>query len=184
MGVVLLMLVNECLIYHWSCVIYMNMEQKEFETKIQQMRSRLHHEAIRYLMDNDEAEDTVQEAILKLWSIRRDLNKYRSIEALAIVITRRLALNRKRKMVPFIKWNQVEVESIDTPETAFISHEEEEQVMQLIAKLPDTQKTILKMKHIDGLETKEIAHIMGCSEDTVRSNLSRARNRIMKLFMK
>ena len=181
---VLLMLVNACHIFPLSCVIYMNMEQKEFETKIQQIRSRLHHEAMHYLMDNDDAEDTVQETVLKLWSMRQDLDNYRSVEALAFVITRRLALNRKRTIVPLIKWNQTEMESVDTPETDFINHEEEEQVMKLMAKLPDTQQTVLRMKHIDGLETKEIARIMGCSEETVRSNLSRARNRIMKMFMK
>jgi RNA polymerase sigma-70 factor (ECF subfamily) len=38
------------------------------------------------------------------------------------------------------------------------------------------------MKHIDGLETSEIASITGSSEEAVRQNLSRARKRILKMF--
>jgi translation elongation factor TU len=60
----------------------------------------------------------------------------------------------------------------------------EEKVMQLIATLPDAQQAILRMKHIDGLETSEIASITGSSEEAIRKNLSRARKRILKMFIR
>ena len=74
------------------------MEQKEFETVIQRIRRRLLSEAQRYLEDGDEAEDITQDAILKLWSMRQQLEAYQSVEALAVVMVRRLALSRKRTM--------------------------------------------------------------------------------------
>ena len=52
------------------------------------MRPALLRMAIRYLEDSDEAEDVVQDALLKLWFLRDRLDQYRSVDALAIVITK------------------------------------------------------------------------------------------------
>ena len=161
------------------------MEQKEFETLIRRIRPRLHQEAFRYLLDSDEAEDVTQETVLKLWAMRQDLSMYHSIEALAIVMTRRIALTRKRtKTVPLADWQKKEIKENNTPETTVISQEEEDRLLRLMSVLPDTQQAVLRMKHFDGLETSEIAHIIGYSEESVRQNLSRARRKIMQMFIK
>ena len=161
------------------------MEQKEFETLIRQIRPKLHAEAFRLLTDSDEAEDVTQEAVLKLWTIRQQLEAYRSVEALAVVMVRRLALSRKRvaTTIPLADWQQTDTDSIDSPEDLLISQEEETKIIRMISTLPDAQQTVLRMKHIDGLETSEIARITGSSEEAIRQNLSRARKRILKMFM-
>ena len=161
------------------------MEQKEFETLIRRIRPRLHQEAFRHLVNSDEAEDVTQETVLKLWAMRQELNRYRSVEALAIVMTRRIALTRKRtKTVPLADWQKNEMQESITPETTLISQEEEDRLLRLMSVLPDTQQAVLRMKHLDGLETSEIARITGCSEESVRQNLSRARRKIMQMFIK
>lgn len=161
------------------------MEQKEFETLIRQIRPKLHAESFRLLTDSDEAEDVTQEAVLKLWTIRQQLEAYRSVVALAVVMVRRLALSRKRvaTTIPLTDWQQTDTDSNDSPEDLLISQEEETKIMQMISTLPDAQQTVLRMKHIDGLETSEIARITGSSEEAIRQNLSRARKRILKMFM-
>ena len=161
------------------------MEQKEFETLIRQIRPKLHTEALMLLTDSDEAEDVTQEAVLKLWTIREQLEAYRSVEALAVVMVRRLALSRKRvaTTIPLSDWQQTDTDSIDSPEDLLISQEEETKIIRMISTLPDAQQTVLRMKHIDGLETSEIARITGSSEEAIRQNLSRARKRILKMFM-
>ena len=161
------------------------MEQKEFETLIRQIRPKLYAEALRLLTDSDEAEDVTQETVLKLWTIRQQLEIYRSMEALAVVMVRRLALSRKRfaTTIPLADWQQTDTNSIDSPEDLLISQEEETKIIRMISTLPDAQQTVLRMKHIDGLETSEIARITGSSEEAIRQNLSRARKRILKMFM-
>ncbi|MBO7047246.1 MAG: sigma-70 family RNA polymerase sigma factor [Prevotella sp.] len=161
------------------------MEQKEFETLIRQIRPKLYAEALRLLTDSDEAEDVTQETVLKLWTIRQQLEIYRSMEALAVVMVRRLALSRKRvaTTIPLSNWQQTDTDSIDSPEDLLISREEETKVIKMISTLPDAQQTVLRMKHIDGLETSEIARITGSSEEAIRQNLSRARKKILKMFM-
>lgn len=162
------------------------MQQKEFETLIRRIRWQLHHEALRLLADNDEAEDVTQEAVLKLWAMRRQLDEYHSVEALAMVMVRRLSLSRKRTAatISLTDCQQTDVSNDASPEELLIMQEEEAKVMQLIATLPDAQQAILRMKHIDGLETSEIASITGSSEEAIRKNLSRARKRILKMFIR
>jgi RNA polymerase sigma-70 factor (ECF subfamily) len=162
------------------------MQQKEFETLVRRIRRQLHHEALRLLADNDEAEDVTQEAVLKLWAMRRQLDEYHSVEALAMVMVRRLSLSRKRTAatISLTDCQQTDVSNDASPEEQLIMQEEEAKVMQLIATLPDAQQAILRMKHIDGLETSEIASITGSSEEAIRKNLSRARKRILKMFIR
>ena len=51
-------------------------------------------------------------------------------------------------------------------------------------QLPGLQQTILRMKHVDGFEVKEIAELTGSSPEAVRVNLSRARKKVKELFLK
>lgn len=60
------------------------------------MRPALLRMAIRYLEDSDDAEDVVQDVLLKLWFLREKLDEYRSVDALAIVVTKHLCINRMR----------------------------------------------------------------------------------------
>ena len=143
------------------------------------MRPRLVGEAVRLLRNADDAEDTVQEAVLKLWAMRSDIGTYRSPDALAVTIVRRLSQNRLRRQPTD---NVPEVADTATPETLFITREEGERLMRMLDRLPDAQQAVLRMKHMDGLEVAEIARITGSSTEAVRQNLSRARRRILEIF--
>ena len=155
------------------------MEQQEFEEWVRRMRQRLVAEARQRLGDADEAEDTVQDTVLKLWSMREQIGEYRSADGLAIVIVRRLSLNRRRRLA---HGDMPELLTEQTPEAELISAEETLRLETLLGQLPDMQQSVLRMKHIDGLEVGEIARITGISADAVRQNLSRARRRILKMF--
>lgn len=163
----------------------MTMERKAFETEIRRIRPRLHREARCLLPDDGEAEDATQETVLKLWSMRDELDRYQSVEALAVVMVRRMALSRLRKepAVRLVSWQEAAVAAGSTPENELIGREDEARVMRLMEMLPDAQQVVLRMKHVDGLETSEIARITGSTEEAVRQNLSRARRRILKMFL-
>lgn len=161
------------------------MERKEFETEVNQIRPHLLRQAIRYLQDKDDAEDITQEVLLKLWSMRLQLEEYRSVEALALVITKHLCLNRLRlQLHPREDLDKVDkADENENPEVSLIDKEQYARLLILIDKLPDVQQATLRMKHIDGMEISEIARITGSEEVTVRTNLSRARKKIAELFI-
>lgn len=75
----------------------MNMEKQQFEIEAQRMRPTLLRLAVRYMEDTDEAEDIIQDVLLKLWFLRANLDRYRSVDALAMVITKHLCINQLRK---------------------------------------------------------------------------------------
>ncbi|GAA6529469.1 DNA-directed RNA polymerase sigma-70 factor [Segatella asaccharophila] len=158
----------------------MNMSPKAFEIWVKKLRPQLLILSIQILGDKDEAEDVVQDTVLKLWSMRAQLDRYRSADALARVITRRLSLNAIRNRSH--ERIRQDIPIADSPEDRMIDTEEEERVMEMIRTLPDKQQTILRMKHIDGMEVSEIARTTGMTEEAVRQNLSRARRRIISLF--
>lgn len=161
------------------------MEQKEFETEVARIRPHLHHEAMRYVSDAADAEDITQEVVLKLWSMHEQLDQYRSIEALAMVMTRRMSLNRLRKpTIPLTETANASVATDATPEALLIGQEYEDQVARLMQALPDKQQTILRMKHVEGMEVADIARLTGSSPEAVRQNLSRARRSILRHFVK
>jgi RNA polymerase sigma-70 factor (ECF subfamily) len=57
-------------------------------------------------------------------------------------------------------------------------------INMIIDKLPPLQSEILKMKEIDGYEAEEIMEITGCTYDSLRQNLSRARRKIRDEYLR
>ena len=149
------------------------------------MRPALLRLAMHYTEDTDEAEDVIQEVLLKLWFLRERLDRYRSIDALATVITRHLCINRRRgqhlELVSLEEGMTMMTE--DTPEQILVKDEQMEELLALIAKLPDLQQAILRMKHIEGFEVEEIASLTGSNPTAVRTNLSRARKKVREQFL-
>ena len=72
------------------------MERQQFEIEAKRMRPALLRLASRYMEDADEAEDVIQDVLLKLWFLREKLDRYRSVDALAMVITKHLCINQLR----------------------------------------------------------------------------------------
>ena len=72
--------------------------------------------------------------------------------------------------------------TIDIPENVAESEptcdERYEKVMQLVDKLPTMQQTIMRLRHMEGMEMCEIATLTGSNETAVRKALSRARQAI------
>lgn len=161
------------------------MERKEFEILVQKIRPRILRDAIHYMEDRDDGEDITQDVMLKLWAMRDRLKEYRSVEALAVVMTKHLALNRHRTVGRFVgEMFPQDLEDGVTPESRTISEEEEKRLFRLIDTLPDVQQATLRMKHIDGMEVEDIAKLTGATANAVRVNLSRARKKILSYYIK
>ena len=134
---------------------------------------------------HDDAEDAVQDILCKLWMLREKLDHYRSVDALAATAVRNYCLNHLRRSVQEVPIDERSVSIPDTEPDADAAQEERlDTILQLMKELPDTQQAVLRMKHIDGLETDEIARTLGCTEEAVRMNLSRARKRIKEQFFR
>ena len=162
------------------------MEQHKFEIEAKRMRPALLRMATHYTEDTDEAEDVVQETLLKLWFLRDRLSQYRNVEALAMIITKHLCINRKRgqHLVTVSLEEGLTIIGEQNPERRLMDEERMQELLDMIATLPDLQQSILKMKHIEGMEVEEIARLTGSTPIAVRTNLSRARKKVREQFMR
>ena len=162
------------------------MEQEQFKIEVVPLRGKLSGCARRLLDDPQDVEDVVQEVFLKMWYIREELDRYESVEAPAVQITKHLCLNRLRAF----RYRQEKlsdsavITADDNPYVALEQKDSVSQVMHIMELLPGLQQTILRMKHVDGFEVKEIAELTGSSPEAVRVNLSRARKKVKELFLK
>ena len=69
------------------------MELKQFKITVVPLRDKLLNYARRMTDDPSDAEDAVQEVMLKLWNLRQKLDEYRSIEAVAMTMTHHLCMD-------------------------------------------------------------------------------------------
>jgi RNA polymerase sigma-70 factor (ECF subfamily) len=160
------------------------MELKLFKTNVLPLRNKLINYA-RRLTDNDsDAEDAVQEVMLKLWNMREKLDEYQSVEALAMKVTHNLCMDMwRRKRMDTLPLEQVHIDGATNPEHLIEMKDEYRLIREIIESLPSLQQTIIQMKDVEEYETEEIMEITGCSSESVRSNLSRARKRVREVYL-
>ena len=147
---------------------------------------RIYRMAFRLMESREEAEDVVQEVYLKLWAMRRELPTYRSIEALAIRITRNLCLDllRKRKTSrEAVKGERInQGEEVASPADSLERKETGELLNSLIASLPEPQRTLVHLRHIEEKEYEEIAAMVNMNVNAIRVSLSRARKQMREMM--
>ena len=162
------------------------MELNQFTITVVPLRGKLLNYARKLTDDSSDAEDVVQEVMLKLWNIRQKLEEYNSIEALAVRITHNLCMDMWRsKRTDQVSLDQVPVVSQTVnPERVLEGNDEIRLMREIISSLPTLQQTIIRMKDIEEYETEEIAQITGCSSESIRSNLSRARKKVRDIYLK
>ena len=155
------------------------MTTEAFQQQAGELRKQLVSIAHKYMGNTDEAEDIAQDAMVKLWLMREQLTL--PIAGMASIVTRNLCIDALRK-----KHQTIDIAQL--PDEADFSDDGEqiEQLLKVIDSLPSTQRTILRMRHLQGMEMREIALVLGSTEVAVRKTLSRARkvvrNRLIAIF--
>lgn len=161
------------------------MELKQFKIAVLPLRGKLLNYARKLTDDTSDAEDVVQEVMIKLWNIRQKLDQYNSIEALAVKITHNLCMDMWRSKKPTsLPLDQVQKASEGLAPDHLIEGKDEFRIInEIINSLPTLQQTIIRMKDVEEYEADEIAEITGCSPEAIRSNLSRARKKVRDIYL-
>ena len=154
------------------------MNQKTFFDKILIHKDPLYRLAKSILQDEEMAKDCLQDFYLKLWEKKSDLEEINNIRAFAMKSIRNLCLDRLRRT----KETAILHEGLESYETNIYDAIEQKDmsktIKMLINKLPELQRSIIRLRDVEGLEIKEIAYITSSNENAVTANLSRARQKI------
>ncbi len=160
-----------------------------FRDDVLPLKNKLYRLALRITLETREAEDIVQETLIRVWKKREDWDKIESIEAFSLTICRNLALDQIAKKEA---QNSSLDESYDntpdntsfTPLQSLTLDDKRLWVMRLFNKLPEKQKSVMQLRDIEGKSYKEIATVLGITEEQVKINLFRARQYIRTEFEK
>jgi RNA polymerase sigma factor (sigma-70 family) len=161
------------------------MDLTAFKSQVFPLKNKLFRLAKRLLEDAEDAEDIVQEVFIKLWNRREKLDEYRSVEALAVVTTRNMCLDKlKTKKYPVENLENLREEILDEESDRGVDLTDVVgKIQEIIKTLPEQQQTIMQLRDIEGYDYDEIAGILQMNENAIRVNLSRARKRVREILI-
>ncbi len=140
------------------------------------LASRMYPLCIRYIGDREMAEDLLQEGFITLFTRLSDYKGDGSFEGWARKIFVNTALMSLRKK-DALKMSE-ELEAVRGMKDELPSQNQNigyKELMKLVMELPPGFRTVFNMYAIEGYSHKEISDMLGISETTSRTQLSRAR---------
>ena len=165
------------------------MKTISFQSDILPLKNELYRMALRITMNAADAEDVVQETMMKVWNRRDQWNQIESIEAFCLTICRNISLDKIRRM-------DNQTQSLDAaydPKDQGVASNPEEQaiqsdrvrlVRQMINLLPEKQRSCMQLRDMEGKSYKDIATVLDITEEQVKVNIFRARQTIREKFKK
>jgi RNA polymerase sigma-70 factor (ECF subfamily) len=161
------------------------MELKEFKIQVLPLRNKIAGLVRKLLSEHlNEADDAVQEVMMKLWNKRDDLDNCRNIEAFVMTMTHHTCIDIERLRKMSVSTDNIQLSDSDTSLERLVElRDEVEIVRRIIESLPELQRITIQMKDVEGYENEEIAEITGSNVETVRSNLSRARKKVRDIYL-
>ena len=145
------------------------MKNISFRNDVLPLKNKLYRLALRITIDSAEAEDIVQETLIKVWNKREVWNEIESIEAFSLTICRNLALDAVKKLGN-------NNDSLDNKTDRI------KVVKQIVDSLPEKQRSCMQLRDFEGKSYKDIADVLGITEEQVKINIYRARQTVKQRF--
>ena len=143
----------------------------DWEKLVTENENRLYRAALAILGDPHEAEDAVQDAFLRFLECAP-----KALERPSAWLMRVLVNGCKSRLR--LAWRRVG----PLPDALPAPGPEEREELEELFSLPPEDRAVIHLHYYEGYSTDEIAHMLGCRPGTVRSRLSRARERLRKLL--
>ena len=162
------------------------MQEISFRDDILPLKDKLFRLALRITFDRAEAEDVVQDTMIRVWNKREEWTQFGSIEAYCLTVAKNLAIDRsQRKEAQNVELTpEMEEESeASGPYDQLINKERMSIIHRLINELPEKQRLIMQLRDIEGESYKEIAKILNLTEEQVKVNLFRARQKVKQRYL-
>ena len=161
-----------------------------FSTLVKKYQKSVHALAWRKIGDFHYAEEITQDTFLQAYKKLSTLKDPNQFAGWLYVIANRLCLNWMRKKRPVMqslestRVGEVEKSSY----TRYVSEQREteaaehrcEIVKKLLARLPESERTVVTLYYLSGMTSKEIGKFLGVSVKTIHSRLHRARKRLQE----
>lgn len=170
-------------------------DERSFETLILSCKGKAYNIALRYMRNEDDALDAVQESFIKIFRSLESFHEDSKFDTWVyrIVVNTCNDLLRKRK---HRQEEPLEYETADetkafvsiasaemTPEEYFLQEEQKNYVMDCLNQLSKEHREILILRDLQGFSYEETAELLACSVGTVKSRISRARMKLKEIYL-
>lgn len=161
------------------------MDANEFKTVFIPYHAKLYRTAYSILRNVQDAEDIVQDAYLKLWNRRDELDVAVSKEAYCVTLVKNLCMDFIRSS------HQTLEDAIDDEKFGLTDDnigerleqkEESRRLRKMIGGLPDIQKKVMWLRDVNECSFEEIGIATGLNQGNIRATLSKARKKIREQF--
>ena len=151
---------------------------KAFEQLANDVRPRLIKLCERFLAEQqmvEEAEDIVQDALFRLWQMGEQLDSYKSLEALAVTITKNVCVDHLRhQRMRLEPLEGTDIQDFRKADQNLITQDMETIIQLALSQLPATQRRMLEMR-AEGMNLDEISTIC---------NTTKARRAVLEILRK
>lgn len=158
------------------------MTPEEFRKVFLPEGRRLYALAFRYLNNREEAEDAVQEVMMKLWEERRKAGNYENPAAWCTTITRNYCIDVLRRRKRIVQGEISEVQEVMEAGNDLYSHSDGSEAASfingIVERMKEPYRSAVILRDIEGYSYEEAAETMQTSVGTLRTILSRARKSI------
>lgn len=155
------------------------MEEISFKNDVLPLKDKLFRLALRITSNREEAEDIVQDTLMKLWNQRNEWSAIRNMETYSMTVCRNLALDainkRERQNISLDETAHDQPDSSRMQDEVLMRQQQMDRIRAIIQQLPEKQRTIILLRDIEEKSYQEIAEIMGINLSDVKVNLFRAR---------
>ncbi len=162
------------------------MEKISFRNDILPLKDKLYRLALRITLNSGEAEDIVQDTMIRVWNRREEWSQFESVEAYCLTVARNLAIDRSQKMEARnleLTPDTTELPDALNPYDKLAKDEQISIIHRLLNELPEKQRVILQLRDIEGKNYKEIADILNITEEQVKVNLFRGRQKLKQKYL-
>ncbi len=153
-------------------------EKKAFQELFERYAPKLYHFSIKYLKNEADAEELVQDVFLKIWERRDMIDSSLNLEAYIFKIAVNTIYdlirhkNVKNAFSEFIRKDYTD--SVNSTWDSIIYGEVKTIIEKLTAQLPEQRRRVFQLSKIEGLTNDEIAKRLNISKRTVENQLYRA----------
>ena len=162
------------------------MQEISFRNDILPLKDKLFRLALRITFDRAEAEDVVQETLIRVWNKRDEWAQFGSIEAYCLTVAKNLAIDRSEKkeaqnveLTPEMD----QAPDASSPYDQLVDKERMDLIHRLVNELPEKQRLIMQLRDVEGQSYKEIAIVLNLTEEQVKVNLFRARQKVKQRYL-
>lgn len=136
---------------------------------------------LRFAGNQMEADDIMQEGFIKVFTQLKNFRNEGSFEGWIRRTFINTAINYYRKNLKFTKFHNVDdIEIPVTNEESIHDKLSKEELVNLIQELPNGYRTVFNLNVIEGYTHKEIGAMLNISDNTSKSQLTRARSILQK----